>query len=267
MIKFKSLTKILLIVFIVLINTFDKLNAQIELKLKDGRQIVCIAKFIDDKSRLILTKLDGNTDTIFRSDIVDERKINYTIRTNYNLYEKPEIIEIDKKNYYISIDDKDIIINKDSILSFVEYKKRYREAKDMIGVSAGFPYLLNAMYDRTLDEDYGIRGNFSLSLGYIGTLDFYKNIKTNENVEHNFSLSVGAVVPYDYFRYDRYNEDYYYDSSWYNSSIFIIGTSYDLKLYFLMLRAGIIYLPEKFLNNEGLYFLPNISVGLVFPIK
>lgn len=101
-------------------------------------------------------------------------------------------------------------------------------------------------------ESSGFRATlFSIIITGGIMLDYYWNFPVTNNIEHNFSLTSGLITV----------------ASWgggRGSSATLIGASYDLKLYFLMIRAGLVYGITGYTPND--LILPNVSIGIVFKL-
>ncbi len=106
-------------------------------------------------------------------------------------------------------------------------------------------------YDKKLHNNNGYRLNLNTSVVTSFILDYYTNIHTSNNIEQNISFSGGLYVLGGY--------DFAHGHG--PKLGFTLGSTYDLKINLLLIRAGIVFAPA--MKN---YILPNVSVGIVFEL-
>lgn len=230
------------------------LKSQIQFNLKNKNSIIGIPKNLNNKEFLIVTKFDCNTDTILKSEVLFENEVRINIVTNKNIYKKIQNLKIIDCIFYFNIRNKDYNIHKDSIIEIIEFIQTNdidslnKEYETMLGVGLGFPFGLIFTYDKNINNNRGYRLNLGLSENPSFVGDYYFRYIVNDYTEHNLSFSSGL--------YFSGKVDYVHGGS--GKLGFLLGSSYDFKISFFIIRAGIIFAPTQVKSM----LLPNISTGI-----
>lgn len=224
--------------------------------MKKGVEFICIQKALDDDNLIEVQYLNGKIDTLKRKLI--KRRVNVTldIQTKTDTLSNVTITEIQPTFYKISQNEKLFNLNLEDIISINEHIPLIdtlidNNKRGMLGVGVGLPFLY-VSYDKKFFESSGFRATlFSILLAGGITLDYYWNFPITTNIESNISLTTGVLAIASL-------------SGGSGSAATLIGASYDLKLYFLMIRAGLVYGITGYTPND--LILPNLSIGVVFKI-
>ncbi len=254
--------KILSLIFLTICFSNLKTNAQTQFILDNEKSIIGIPIYFPNTDSIIVKKFDGTIDTISKSNIVFENDVKVSIITNTTNYINVHNLQIIDSTYQFTFRKKDIILHKDSVIRFSEKVKpmEFRnnnnwqddiENRSMIGAGLGFPYLFMATLDKSFNENVGGRININFSIFPSISVDFYSNLYRSENIEHNISVNSGLMFLSDFVHGGG------------AETMILYGTTYDLKIYSVMIRAGILYAHNNGGNTD---ILPNVSVGFIFEI-
>lgn len=243
------------LILIILVLNISNSYSQTKVIMKKGGEFICIPKILDDKL-IEVQYLNGKIDTLKRKLI--KRRVNVTldIQTRTDTLSSVTIAEIQPTFYKISQNEKLFNLNLDEVISINEHIPLIdtlidNKKRGMLGVGVGFPFLY-VSYDKMFFESSGFRANFySIILAAGLTLDYYWNFPITNNIESNISLTSGVLAIPNL-------------SGGSGSAATLIGASYDLKFYFIMIRAGLVYGITGFTPND--LILPNLSIGLVFKL-
>lgn len=243
------------LILIILVLNISNSYSQTKVIMKKGNEFICIPKSLDDKL-IEVQYLNGKIDTLKRKLI--KRRVNVTldIQTKTDTLSSVTITEIQPTFYKISQNEKLFNLNLDEVISINEHIPLIdtlidNKKRGMLGVGVGFPFLY-VSYDKMFFESSGFRANFySIILAAGLTLDYYWNFPITNNIESNISLTSGVLAIPNL-------------SGGSGSAATLIGASYDLKFYFIMIRAGLVYGITGFTPND--LILPNLSIGLVFKL-
>ena len=246
----KSLILTLLILFLVMILGHIPVKSQVQFILKNDKSVIGLPKYSPNSDTIIVRKLDGKRDTINKSDIVTENEVKVSFITNETNYINVDNLKIFDSTFKFTFRAKDIKLHRDSIIRFSEKViQNDIDSRGMVGVGLGFPYGLGLNYDKKLNNDNGYRLNLNASVVTSFIFDYYINIHTSNDIEQNISFSGGLYVVG--------GSDFAHGHG--PKLGFTLGSTYDLKINHLLIRAGLVFTPAM----ES-YILPNVSVGLVF---
>lgn len=254
MIKFSI--KTLLILLLLQILTILQVKSQTQFILDNEKSIVGMPLFIPNSDTIVVKKFDGTIDTIKKSNVVIENDVKISIITNQMNYINVKNFEILDTTFQFTFRAKDIRLHKDSVEYIKEtiiekeiFSKNIMN-RDMLGIGLSYPFGVAISLDRGLNNNKGYRFNLNLSAIPSFCFDYYFNDKIANNIEHNLSFSGGF--------YFSGNLDYVHGGS--GRLGYLLASTYDLKIYYFMLRAGLIFAP----TNRVQMLLPTASIGLVF---
>lgn len=252
----KSFLVFLSTFIIIFIFTSINVTSQTKIITKKGNEFICILNEVDNQDFIEIQYLNGKIDTLRKRLIKRRTKVSLDILTISDTLSNVVITEIQPNFYTINQNEKSFRLSISEVIKIDEHiplldtlidtKKRA-----LLGIGIGLPFLYLS-YDKLFYETSGFRVTlFSILFAGGVLLDVYWNFPVNMNIEHNFSLTSGLVGVAGF-------------DGGSGSGATLLGASYDLKLYFLMIRAGLLYGITGYTAND--LILPNVSIGVVFKL-
>lgn len=248
--KIQILPAILVLIILISSNSI----AQTKFIMHKGNEFIALQKRLDDLKLVEVQYLNGKIDTLERRLIKRLVSVTLDILTTKDNLSNVEITEIQANQYTIKKNEVLSLINLSDIVKISEHIPLQdtlinNNRRAMLGLGVGFPFIY-VSYDKKFFESSGFRVNFySIILATGITLDYYWNFPITNNIESNISLTSGVLAIPNL-------------SGGSGSAATLIGASYDLKLYFLMIRAGLVYGITGYTGTD--LILPNVSIGVVF---